>query len=85
MTELQNALACAARVFALLDAGDQTPEAPGAAVLQPDGRVSLEDVCFRYLPDRPLIEHFSLERQARPACGHRGPHRLRQRPPSSTC
>ena len=63
VTELQNALACAARVFALLDAGDQTPEAPGAAVLQPDGRVSLEDVCFRYLPDRPLIEHFDLNVQ----------------------
>ena len=63
VTELQNALACAARVFALLDAEDQTPEAPGAAVLQPDGRVSLEDVCFRYLPDRPLIEHFSLDVQ----------------------
>ena len=63
VTELQNALACAARVFALLDAEDQTPEAPGAAVLQPDGRVSLEDVCFRYLPDRPLIEHFDLNVQ----------------------
>ena len=63
VTELQNALACAALVFALLDAEDQTPEAPGAAVLQPDGRVSLEDVCFRYLPDRPLIEHFDLNVQ----------------------
>ena len=63
VTELQNALACAARVFALLDAEDQTPEAPDAAVLQPDGRVALEDVSFRYLPDRPLIEHFSLDVQ----------------------
>ena len=63
VTELQNALACAARVFALLDAEDQTPEAPGAAVLQPDGRVALEDVSFRYLPDRPLIEHFDLDVQ----------------------
>ena len=63
VTELQNALACAARVFALLDAGDQTPEAPGALTLHPDGRVALEDVSFRYLPDRPLIEHFSLDVQ----------------------
>ena len=63
VTELQNALACAARVFALLDAEDQTPEAPDAAVLQPDGRVALEDVSFRYLPDRPLIEHFDLNVQ----------------------
>ena len=61
VTELQNALACAARVFALLDAEDQTPEAPGALTLHPDGRVALEDVSFRYLPDRPLIEHFSLD------------------------
>ena len=63
VTELQNALACAARVFALLDAEDQTPEAPGALTLHPDGRVALEDVSFRYLPDRPLIEHFSLDVQ----------------------
>ena len=61
VTELQNALACAARVFALLDAGDQSPEAPHAVALQPDGRVRLEDVSFRYLPERPLIEHFSLD------------------------
>ena len=63
VTELQNALACAARVFALLDAEDQIPEAPGAVTLHPDGRVKLEDVSFRYLPDRPLIEHFSLDVQ----------------------
>ena len=78
VTELQNALACAARVFALLDAEDQTPaarvfalldaedqppEAPNAVVLHPDGHVSLTDVSFRYLPDRPLIEHFNLDVQ----------------------
>ena len=63
VTELQNALACAARVFALLDAQDQIPEAPGAVTLNPDGRVKLEEVSFRYLPDRPLIEHFSLDVQ----------------------
>ena len=61
VTELQNALACAARVFALLDAEDQPPEAPNAVVLRPDGHVSLTDVSFRYLPDRPLIEHFNLD------------------------
>ena len=60
VTELQNALACAARVFELLDADDQIPEAENAAVLQPDGHVQLEDVSFRYLPDRPLIEGLSL-------------------------
>ena len=61
VTELKNALACAARVFELLDADDQIPEAENAAVLQPDGHVQLEDVSFRYLPDRPLIEGLSLD------------------------
>ena len=63
VTELQNALACAARVFELLDAEDQLPEAENAAVLQPDGHVQLQDVSFRYLPDRPLIEGLSLDVQ----------------------
>ena len=63
VTELQNALACAARVFELLDAEDQVPEAENAATLQPDGHVQLQDVSFRYLPDRPLIEELSLDVQ----------------------
>ena len=61
VTELQNALACAARVFELLDADDQIPEAENASVLQPDGHVQLEDVSFRYLPDRPLIDDLNLD------------------------
>ena len=61
VTELQNALACAARVFELLDADDQVPEADNAIQLQPDGHVQLENVSFRYLPDRPLIEGLSLD------------------------
>ena len=61
VTELQNALAYAARVFELLDADDQIPEAENASVLQPDGHVQLQDVSFRYLPDRPLIEALSLD------------------------
>ena len=64
VTELQNALACAARVFELLDAEDQVPEAENAAALQPDGHVQLQDVSFRYLPDRPLIEGLSLDVQS---------------------
>lgn len=63
VTELQNALACAARVFELLDAEDQVPEAENAAALQPDGHVQLQDVSFRYLPDRPLIKGLSLDVQ----------------------
>ena len=61
VTELQNALACAARVFELLDADDQVPEVEHAKVLQPDGHVELKDVSFRYLPDRPLIEGLNLD------------------------
>ena len=61
VTELQNALACAARVFDLLDADNQVPEAANAPVLQPDGHVQLENVSFRYLPDRPLIEGLNLD------------------------
>ena len=63
VTELQNALSCAARVFELLDAPAQSPDAPDARVLTPeavDGRVELRDIRFRYVPDRPLIEDFRL-------------------------
>ena len=63
VTELQNALSCAARVFELLDAPALSPDAPDARVLTPeavDGRVELRDVRFRYVPDRPLIEDFRL-------------------------
>ena len=61
VTELQNARACAARVFELLDAEDQIPEAENAKALQTDGHVELKDVSFRYLPDRPLIEGLDLD------------------------
>lgn len=60
VTELQNALACAARVFSLLDEDDRVPDKEHAAVLSPKGTVDLKDVCFRYVPDRPLIEDFNL-------------------------
>lgn len=60
VAELQNALACAARVFSLLDEDDRVPDKENAAVLSPKGTVDLKDVCFRYVPDRPLIEGFNL-------------------------
>lgn len=60
VTELQNALACAARVFSLLDEDDRVPDKENAAVLSPKGTVDLKDVYFRYVPDRPLIEGFNL-------------------------
>ncbi len=62
VTEFQNALACAERVFALLDEADQAPDAPDALTLaDAKGRVTLSDVSFRYVPDRPLIDGFSLD------------------------
>ncbi len=60
VTELQNALACAARVFSLLDEDGRVPDKENAVVLSPKGTVDLKDVCFRYVPDRPLIEGFNL-------------------------
>ena len=60
VTELLNALACAARVFSLLDEDDRVPDKENAALLSPKGTVDLKDVCFRYVPDRPLIEGFNL-------------------------
>lgn len=59
VTELQNAIACADRVFQLLDEKDLEEEKD--AVLVSDGHVSLEHVSFRYAPDRPLIENFTLD------------------------
>lgn len=59
VTELQGALACASRVFELLDEPAETPDA-SKALGQVDGSVSLKDVSFSYVPDRKLIEHFNL-------------------------
>ena len=60
VTELQNALACVRRIFTLLDEPDRLPDAADASDLDAQGNVSLTDVSFRYVPDRPLIEDFSL-------------------------
>jgi len=63
ITELQNALTCAGRVFELIDAPSEIPDAPDAHVLQNadvDGRVCIEDVEFSYSPDRELIKDFNL-------------------------
>ena len=60
-TELQNAVASAARVFALIDEEPQTPEAEQAIELQEaDGRVELSHVAFSYQPDTSLIEDLNL-------------------------
>lgn len=61
VTELQNALACAARIFELIDEEPQTPEAANAKVLKnAQGSVKLENVYFSYAPDKKLIENFNL-------------------------
>ena len=62
VTELQNALACAARIFELIEEQPETPDAEDAYELaEADGSVSIEHVCFSYKPDQKLIEDFNLE------------------------
>lgn len=61
VTELQNALACAGRIFALIDEKPQTPELENAQVLADvKGNVDLQHVYFSYSPDKKLIEDFNL-------------------------
>lgn len=61
ITELQNALACAARIFELIEEEPQIPDAADAAVLKnPEGRVDLRNVSFSYVPDKKLIEDLNL-------------------------
>ena len=61
VTELQNALASAARVFALIDEEPITPEDADAVDLkQAEGRVELDHVNFSYVPEKSLIEDFNL-------------------------
>lgn len=63
VTEMQNAMSCAARVFAFLDAQDQVPDAEYAAVLtdeKADGRVDISHAAFGYVPGQELIRDFNL-------------------------
>ncbi|MCI6036935.1 MAG: ABC transporter ATP-binding protein/permease [Clostridiales bacterium] len=62
VTELQGALACAQRVFELIDAPEETPDSPSAQKLEPvTGAVEIQDVSFSYVPEKPLIRHFNLK------------------------
>ena len=64
VTELQNALACAGRVFELIDEPAQTPDPADVEQIDcPDGAVSIDHVYFSYAPDRKLIEDFTLHVQ----------------------
>ena len=59
VTELQNAIACAARLFELIETPAQSPDSPGE-LTDVQGRVEWEHVSFSYVKDRPLIEDFNL-------------------------
>lgn len=62
ITELQNAIACAGRVFDLIEETPQIPEKEDAVVLSDvTGNVTLSDVSFSYTPEQKLIENFSLD------------------------
>ncbi|MBR2352934.1 MAG: ABC transporter ATP-binding protein, partial [Clostridia bacterium] len=61
LTELQNAMACAARLFELMDEPTVTPDVADARVLETaDGHVNLDQVEFSYVPDRKLIQNLNL-------------------------
>ena len=57
---VQSGVASAERVFGLLDAPEQSPEPAPVDLGRVRGRVAFEDVSFRYLPEKPLIDHLSL-------------------------
>lgn len=61
ITELQNALACAAHIFELIEEEPQVPDGEDALVLEnAKGNIQLENVDFSYVPERPLIKNFNL-------------------------
>lgn len=65
ITELQNALACAARIFELIDEEPQLPDAADAVVLEHvEGNVGIEDVSFSYVPEQTLLQHVNLKVRA---------------------
>lgn len=57
---IQSGVASAERVFQLLDAPEQSPDPEPVRLGRVEGRIAFEDVSFRYLPDKPLIENLSL-------------------------
>lgn len=61
VTELQNAIVCAARIFELIEEEPQIPDSENAEVLDhAKGNVELQNVYFRYVPEKPLIQNFNL-------------------------
>ena len=62
ITELQNALACAARIFELIEEEPEIPDAPDAVELgEAEGRIEASNVAFSYMPEQKLIENFNLQ------------------------
>ncbi|MBQ1193969.1 MAG: ABC transporter ATP-binding protein [Lachnospiraceae bacterium] len=62
ITELQNALACASRIFELIYEKAEEPDDENAVSnIETDGTVELKDVCFSYVPDKKLIQNFNLK------------------------
>ncbi|MCR5676567.1 MAG: ABC transporter ATP-binding protein/permease [Agathobacter sp.] len=62
VTEMQNAIACAGRIFELIEAEPETPESPDCPALEDvKGHVIADHVSFSYHPDQPLIEDFCLD------------------------
>ena len=61
LTELQNAMACASRLFEMMDENELPPDSPDARVLESaDGNVTLDGVAFSYTPERELIKNLNL-------------------------
>ncbi len=62
ITELQNALVCASRIFELIEEEPQIPDAEDARVLEEvNGEVALQQVAFSYVPEKPLIQNLNLQ------------------------
>ncbi|MEE1264275.1 ABC transporter ATP-binding protein [Ruminococcus sp.] len=61
LTQLNTGIAAAERVFEVLEWADETPDKSKTPVNNCRGRVTIEDVSFSYVPEKPLIKHFSLE------------------------
>lgn len=62
ITEIQNAIACAARIFELIEEEPQIPDSDNAITMPAvKGNIDIEHVYFSYVPDRPLIEDFTLK------------------------
>ena len=78
VTELENALACAKRLFDFIDTPVQEPDAPGAVELKKaDGRVNVENISFSYRKEVPLLTDISIDVKAGTENCHCRTYRMR--------